>query len=102
MEAPLIHERSDQLTGDMVEPTTNQRKTGRCEILNWRREIQLAEEPGLHRVLIGRSYVEQVSVFECPGVIVDDLVGNGGGGFTKLFCPCQSRDPNRADRHRER
>jgi hypothetical protein len=53
-------------------------------------------------VLIGRSDVEQVSVFECAGVIVDDLVGNGGGGFTKLFCPCQSPDPNRADPHRER
>ena len=27
MEAPLIHERGDRLAADVVEPTTNQRKT---------------------------------------------------------------------------
>ena len=94
MEAPLIHERGDRLAGDVVEPTTHQRKTDGREILNRRREIQLAEEPWLHRVLIGRSHVEQVSISERADVITDDLVRNGGCGLNDLSRARESHDLN--------
>ena len=78
MEAPLIHERGDRLAGNVVEPTTNQWKTDGRQILDRRREIQFAQEPRFHRMLMGRLHVQQMRISERADVITDDLIRNGG------------------------
>lgn len=39
--------------GEVVEPPPDKRKAVRREILDWGREVQLAQEPGCDGVLIG-------------------------------------------------
>jgi hypothetical protein len=74
--------------------TTDERKADGREIVDRRREIQLAEEPRLHGVLIGRSHVEQMVVSERADVIADDLVRYGGCGLKNMSRARESHDLN--------
>jgi hypothetical protein len=94
VEAPLIYERRDTLSRDVVEPTTNEGKTDGRQILDRRREIQLAEEPWPHRVLIGRSDVEQMRVSQRADVLTDDLVRNGSCGLHDMSRAREAHDHN--------
>ncbi len=54
----------------------------------------LPRNRGLHRVLIGRSHVERVSISERADVITDDLVRNGGCGLNDMSRARESHDLN--------
>ena len=54
----------------------------RREVVDRRREVQLAQEPGFDGVLIGGAHVEQMRAHQRPHVTGDDILRHrlGGGG----------------------
>ena len=75
MFAPSIDQSRDGAVIDNVQAAAEQRKSLIGEISNWRREIQLAGEPWLHRVLIGRNYVGEMSRLKRSQMRIDNLCG---------------------------
>src|SRR5579862_609302 len=56
-----IDERRDRAIVEIIEPAAQKRKFRGGKIFDRRREIELAVEPRLHRVLIGRDHVLEMA-----------------------------------------
>ena len=59
-----VHQRRDLSSMEIVEPSAEQRVTASREIMDRRRKIELAVEPGLDGVLVGRHDIVQVAGHE--------------------------------------
>src|SRR4029077_11332293 len=71
---PAIDQRCHSPARQIVEPSTDQRKPLRSEILDVRRKVELSIKPWLDRVLIGRGYVQQVSSDHRADMIGQDVL----------------------------
>src|SRR3989442_12734342 len=72
---PAVDERRDGSAADVVEPAADQRIVPAGEIEYGRRKVQLAVEPGLHRVLVGGGHVGEVAGHERADVACEHIVG---------------------------
>src|SRR5207302_4009458 len=61
-------------------PSANKRKSLLRKIGNWRNEVQLAIEPRLDRVLVGRKYVSQMPGLQRTHVRIDQF----GSGLRRM------------------
>ena len=91
----LIDERGHGPSRHVIEPAADQRKANRREIDDRRREVQLAEEPRLHGVLIGGADIEEMLGHQRAHMTVDHLVDRGVGARRRRS---NERNPA-ADRH---
>src|SRR6185437_6073220 len=60
---------------EIIEPRALEREAKRGEVLDRRGEVELAVEPRLDRVPVGRDHVFEMSGLEGANVPGDDLVG---------------------------
>ena len=67
-----IDERRGRPPGDVVEPAAGERESEPGEIVDRRGEVQLAEKPRLHGVLIGGPHIKEVLTHQRAHVTVDD------------------------------
>src|SRR5690349_23988893 len=74
--APAVHERCDGLPADIVEPSADERESAAGKVVHGRREIELAVEPRLDRVLVRRGYVREMAGHERAHVARNHLVGD--------------------------
>ena len=91
---PLIHERGDGPSTQIVKSSANERKANRCEVHDRRSEIQLAEEPWLHGVLISGTNVEQMLRHQRTHMLVDDFIDR------RVGTRCHRADQRHASTHR--
>ena len=77
MQPPVEDEGSGEAPVDLLEAPACQGKPGVGQVEDRRREIELAGEPGLDRVLVGRDDVHQVSGLEGSDMIGNRLVHEG-------------------------
>ena len=77
MRPPLIYQRGDLAATQVVDSPADQRESLGREVRHRGREIQLAGEPRLHHVVLGRGHVHQVIHLERAHVPGDDLVDHG-------------------------
>ncbi|MGD9509228.1 MAG: hypothetical protein AB7O95_04185 [Geminicoccaceae bacterium] len=59
---------------DIAEPAADQREALLARILGRRREVDLAVEPGLDRMTVGRDYVDRMAGLQCSDMRPDDAV----------------------------
>ena len=95
MFSAAVDERGDGAAVDYVESSALQGKTIVGEVLNRRREIQLAIEPGLYGVLIGGQHVGEMAGLQRAQMRVHDFRGDDG----LIIFRAQGRD-RCASRHR--
>src|SRR3954468_12127181 len=74
--AAFIDERRDRPPAQVIETASDKWKADRGEIDNRWREIELAQKPRLHRVLIRRRHVEQMIGHQRSYVTVDSGLGD--------------------------
>ena len=60
MGAVSIKDRSDWASVQIIDAAARERKTFSGEIVDRRREIEMAGKPRLHRVMIGRDHIDKV------------------------------------------
>src|SRR2546421_5387391 len=58
----LVDEHCHSSVIQVLKSAADKRKPLAGKILNWWREIQLAVEPGLHRVLVGRDHIGSMTL----------------------------------------
>ena len=58
---PTVNERGGGVAVDDIQAPAEQRETGFAELLHRRSEVELAVKPRLHRVLIGRSDIGEMT-----------------------------------------
>src|SRR5579863_10537961 len=71
----LIDKRGYRTAIGIIEAPAYERKASRGEVHDRRREIELAIEPGLHRVLVGGLHVVQVTRLQRADVARDYFLG---------------------------
>src|SRR4051812_12955701 len=90
------------MSGDVVEPTTEEWKALVSKIQYSRSEIRLAREPWLHRVSVGRHDIEQMSWQQRPHMCVYNFVDGAFLRGRRRSRPPGSRAPSKRDCNEER
>src|SRR5829696_3652033 len=101
--AAAVYQRRNRAVAKIFEPPALQRVSLLGEIVNRWREVQLAIEPGLHRMLVRGEHVGEVSWHEGPNVAGEHLVAECfTGGTIGRDLPASGGDQHQGRRERKR
>src|SRR5467141_5367353 len=86
-----IYQRRDRPVVQIIEPAADQRESRSRQIRDRRREIELAAEPGLYRVLIGSRHIRETGGQHRARMAVYHLFGKKFSLGRRVVLDC--RDP---------